>query len=238
MPQINVRETFKQDNTFMKKFNLYILFLLLQISACTPSDSNNDVKEKPDKSSETKTITAKTPPPNIVIAEDKALPIEKRGGDFTLYGKDGAVNLADFRGKVVAIYFGYTQCPDVCPTNLAFLGAALKKLSEQELDNVESIFISVDPGRDSPEHLADYTQYFHPKMIGISGTPEMVDPIVAAYGAYYEKVSYSNSAMMYGISHTSETYIVGKDGKLSAILPHAAPADDIVKAIQNALAVK
>ena len=220
----------------MKKLSLLIFFLLLQISACNPSDSTGDAKEKPDKSNEIETTTAtKTPPPNIVITEDDTLPMEKRGGDFTLYGKDGAVNLSDFRDKVVAIYFGYTQCPDVCPTNLAFLGASLKKLSEKELENVQSIFVSVDPGRDTPELLADYTQYFHPQMIGISGTPEMVDPIVAAYGAYYEKVSYSNSAMMYGISHTSETYIVGKDGKLSAILPHAAPTDDIVRAIRDAL---
>ena len=183
-------------------------------------------------------IPSKIPPPNIVIDKDKALPIEKRGGEFTLYGKDGAVNLSDFKGKAVAIYFGYTQCPDVCPTNLSLMGAAFKKLTEKELENVQGIFISVDPGRDTPEHLAEYTKYFHPKIIGISGTPEMVDPIVAAYGAYYEKVSYSNSAMLYGISHTSETYIVGKDGKLSAILPHAAPADAIVKAVRAVLSTK
>ena len=177
-----------------------------------------------------------TPSADIVIPADQALPMEKRGGDFTLYGKDGAVSLADFRGKVVAIYFGYTQCPDVCPTNLSLMGAAFKQLSKEELNNIQGIFISVDPGRDSPEHLAEYTKYFHPKIIGISGTPEMVDPIVAKYGAFYEKISYSNSAMLYGISHTSETYIVGKDGKLSAILPHATPAKQIVQSIRSALA--
>lgn len=202
--------------------------------ACSP----NEQEEKKDETKiETKVQTKQstTPSADIVIPEDQVLPMEKRGGDFTLYGKNGAVNLSDFKGKVVAVYFGYTQCPDVCPTNLALMGAGFKKLSEKELENVQGIFISVDPGRDTPEHLADYTKYFHPKIMGISGTPDMIDPIVAAYGAYYEKVSFSNSAMMYGISHTSETYIVGKDGKLSAILPHAAPADDIVKAIQTAL---
>jgi len=230
---------------------LFTFLLLIQISACTPSRSDKKAEEVVNK---TKTIdkninkketnkqkptTAKTTPKaNIIIPEDQTLPMEKRGGDFTLYGKDGAVNLTDYRGKVVAIYFGYTQCPDVCPTNLAFLGAALKQLSTKELENVQGVFISVDPGRDTPEILADYSKYFHPKIIGISGTPEMVDPIVAAYGAYYEKVSYSNSAMLYGISHTSETYIVGKNGKLSAILPHAAPADDIANAIQKALSEK
>ncbi|HIQ15241.1 MAG TPA: SCO family protein [Leucothrix sp.] len=218
----------------MKLFKTLLITLFLsQLTACSPAEADKTEK---------KTVTVKkeapkstTPPANIVVDEDKALPMDKRGGGFTLYGKTGAVSLADYKGKVVAIYFGYTQCPDVCPTNLAFLGAALKQLSEKELDNVQGIFISVDPGRDTPELLADYTHYFHPKIIGVSGTPEMVDPVVAAYGAYYEKVSYSNSAMMYGISHTSETYIVGKDGKLSAILPHAAPTADIVKAIRKAL---
>ncbi len=229
---------------------LFAFLLLLQVSACTPSEidkktdesvSKTKIEKQIDKKEESKqkpTGTKATPKANIIIPEDQALPMEKRGGDFTLYGKDGAVNLADYRGKVVAIYFGYTQCPDVCPTNLAFMGAGLKQLSTKELENVQGIFISVDPGRDTPEILADYTKYFHPKIIGISGTPEMIDPIVAAYGAYYEKVSYSNSAMMYGISHTSETYIVGKSGKLSAILPHAAPVDDIAKAIRTALSAK
>lgn len=195
--------------------------------ACSPKESETDLKAQISPST--------TPSADIVIPEDQVIPMDKRGGEFTLYGKDGAVTLSDYKGKVVAIYFGYTQCPDVCPTNLALMGAGFSKLSATERDNIQGVFISVDPGRDTPEHLAEYTKYFHPKIIGVSGTPEMVDPIVAAYGAYYEKVSYSNSAMMYGISHTSETYIVGKDGKLSAILPHAAPADDIVKALRKAL---
>ena len=216
------------------KVTTTLLFSLFLLIGCSPEEQGeNMVIVATDVSKDS--ISTTSPPPNIVIAEDQALPMEKRGGDFTLYGIDGAVNLSDFRDKVVAIYFGYTQCPDVCPTNLALLGDGLKKLTKKELDNIQGIFISVDPGRDTPELLADYTKHFHPKIIGISGTPEMVDPIVAAYGAYYEKISYSNSAMMYGVSHTSETYIVGKNGKLSAILRHAAPANDIIKAIRSAL---
>jgi len=213
-----------------------LISLIATYSPSSRAEGKTEIKESSKKQQIAKT---KTPPPNIVIAKDKALPMDKRGGDFTLYGINGAVSLSDFRGKskekVVAIYFGYTQCPDVCPTNLSFLAAAFKKLSAKELEKVQGIFISVDPGRDSPEILADYTKYFHPKIIGISGTPDMVDPVVAAYGAYYEKVNYSNSAMMYGISHTSETYIVGKDGKLSAILAHATPVNEIVKALREAL---
>ena len=233
----------------MKLFKILLMVLFLsQIIACSPSNADDEkeskkpiVEQKEKLASTTETITEKktpkgtTPPPNIVVSEDETLAMEKRGGPFTLYGKNGAVSLADYKGKVVAVYFGYTQCPDVCPTNLAFLGAGLKQLTEKEVENVQAIFISVDPGRDTPELLADYTKYFYPTMIGISGTPEMVDPIVAAYGAYYEKISYSNSAMGYGISHTSETYIVDKKGKLSAILPHATSAKNIVEAIRKAL---
>ncbi len=191
--------------------------------------------EAPTKSIETESKEVAQKPKDKVITTKDQRPMNQRGGEFTLFGKDGAVSLADFKGKVVAIYFGYTQCPDVCPTNLALLGNALKQLSEDELKRFQGIFISVDPGRDSPESLVQYTHYFHPKIIGLSGAPADLDPVVAQYGAYYEKISYSNSALLYGISHTSETYIVSTDGQLSTIMPHAAPAEDITKAIRAAM---
>ncbi len=212
-----------------------LLLSLLLLSSLFVCSANEEKIQKQPQATNQAQQTTKTPPPNVVIPKGDVIPIEKRGGDFTLYGVNGAVSLSDYKGKVVAIYFGYTHCPDVCPTNLAFLSAAMKQLSEKELDGLQSIFVSVDPGRDTPEKLAKYTEYFHPSMIGISGTPEMIDPVVAQYGAYYEIVSYSNSAMIYAVSHTSETYIIGKDGKLSAILPHAAPAKDIENAIRTAL---
>jgi len=166
---------------------------------------------------------------------DEIIEIKDRGGDFTLIGKDGWVSLSDFKGKVVAIYFGYTKCPDVCPTNLSFLSSAIAQLSSDEKKHFQSIFISVDPGRDSPDILLDYVKYFDKDMIGLSAAPDDLDPVVAQYGAYYEKVPYSNSALMYGIDHTSETYIIGKDGKLSAILPHAAESAKILSAIREAM---
>jgi len=170
-----------------------------------------------------------------VLTVEGNLPIEQRGGEFTLFGKQGAVSLSDFRGKIVAIYFGYSQCPDVCPTNLSILTAAMKQMNPQERAHFQAIFISVDPGRDDPERLAKYTAFFHPEMIGISGAPADLNPVVAQYGAFYEIVSYSNSEMMYGIDHTSETYIVGKDGVLAAILSHATPRDQVLAAIRKEL---
>lgn len=170
-----------------------------------------------------------------IIEFSDNIDIKDRGGEFSLIGKNGWVSLSDFRGKVVAIYFGYTKCPDVCPTNLSFLSSAISRLSPEEKKQFQSIFISVDPGRDTLDIMAKYVKYFDDEMIGLSAAPDDLDPVVAQYGAFYEKVPYSNSALMYGIDHTSETYIVGKDGKLVAILPHAAESIKILEAIRKAM---
>ena len=166
---------------------------------------------------------------------DEVIDINDRGGDFSLIGNSGWVSLSDFKGKVVAIYFGYTKCPDVCPTNLSFLSSAIAQLTAEEKKQFQSIFISVDPGRDSPDVLAEYVKYFDEDMIGLSAAPDDVDPVVAQYGAYYEKVPFSNSALMYGIDHTSETYIVGRDGKLVFILDHATESAKILSTIREAM---
>lgn len=169
------------------------------------------------------------------IDKDKSVDAEERGGDFSLISNKGWVSLSDFRGKVVAIYFGYTQCPDVCPTSLSFLSSAIAQLSPEEKKQFQSIFISVDPGRDTPDIMAEYVKYFDDEMIGLSAAPDDLDPVVVQYGAFYEKVPYSNSELMYGVDHTSETYIVGKDGKLAAILPHATESIKILQAVRTAM---
>ena len=186
---------------------------------------------------------------NSIFSQDKVITnlkateqtsIKDRGGEFSLIGTTssgelGWVSLSDFKGKVVAIYFGYTKCPDVCPTNLSFLSSAIAQLSPEEKEKFQSVFISVDPGRDTQEVLGSYVKYFDEQMIGLSAAPDDLDPVVAQYGAYYEKVPFSNSSLMYGIDHTSETYIVGKDGKLVAILDHASPSKKILETIRRAM---
>ena len=161
--------------------------------------------------------------------------IEDKGGDFTLFSDKGAVSLSDFKGKVVAFYFGYTQCPDICPTNLSILSQALHKLSKQEMQLLQPLFISMDPGRDSPSRLTEYVNFFHPKFIGLSAAPDDLEPVVQQYGAFYEKVKYSNSAMLYGIDHTSEIYIIDKQGQLFKILPHASPVDIVVQVLREVI---
>ena len=169
------------------------------------------------------------------IEQDKVIAVKGRGGDFSLMGKDGRVSLSDFRGKVAAIYFGYTKCPDVCPTSLSFLSSAVAQLSPEEKKMFQSIFISVDPERDTPDILAEYVSFFDDDMIGLSAEPDDLDEVVAQYGADYVIVPYPNSALIYGVNHTSETYIAGKDGKLFAILPHGTESVKILEIIRKAM---
>lgn len=155
------------------------------------------------------------------------------GGEFTLQSLNGPVSLKDFRGKVVLIYFGYTMCPDICPTNLSLMSNAFSQMDEQELENVQGIFISVDPQRDTMERLDEYTHYFHESIIGLSDTANVIRALANRYGAAYQKVIQEGSAINYVVDHSSETYVVDPQGKLAARLPHAAPPEEILTAISQ-----
>ncbi len=158
----------------------------------------------------------------------------KFGGDFSLTQGDKVVKLSDFSGKVVVLYFGYASCPDICPTTLAIISAGLKELSPQEIAQVQPIFISVDPERDNGDKLTAYATHFHPSFIGATGTAEEIKQAASQYGAFFSKVQ-SNSAMGYLIDHTSQTYMVSKDGKSVTILPHDMTPADVVDNIRQAL---
>ena len=131
------------------------------------------------------------------------------GGDFTVEIQDKDLSLKDLRGKVVVLYFGYTQCPDICPTSLALLTQALNNLTPEELQQVQPIFISVDPDRDNVTRLKEYAAYFHPKIIGATAEKEVIDKIVKQYGAAYKMVE-SHSAVGYLVDHSSYTYLIDK----------------------------
>jgi len=158
-----------------------------------------------------------------------------RGGDFVLRDVAGPVALADFRGKVVLLYFGYTFCPDICPTSLALMSQALGKMTPDELKRVQGLFVSVDPERDTPERLATYAGYFHPNIRGITGTPQEVAKVAAQYGAAYRKVG-DTSNPNYVVDHSSFTVLIGPDGKVRRVLPHGLAADKIVDAVREVLA--
>lgn len=158
-----------------------------------------------------------------------------RGGDFTLMSAKGPVSLSDFRDKLVLIYFGYTYCPDICPTSLVATAEGLKQLTPAEQARVSMLFISVDPERDSPARLKEYAEFFHPAITGVTGDPEALADIAKRYGVFYAKQKAETASGGYVVDHTSETYVVAPGGKLVGKIAHAAPPEVVVAEIRNYL---
>jgi protein SCO1 len=168
------------------------------------------------------------------VQRPMALAPAPSGGDFTLDSWEGRVDTRDLRGSVVLIYFGYTWCPDICPKNLAFIANALKMLSPQELEGVQVLFVGVDPERDTPERLKEYAGYFHPRVLGVTGTPEELATVAGLYGAAYRRADETRSAMGYMVDHSAYTYVLNPAGHLVRTLDHATPPAEIVAAIRTA----
>lgn len=154
--------------------------------------------------------------------------------DFTLTQNNQAVHLHDFRGKLVLLYFGYASCPDVCPTSLALLSSALKALRSEETAQIQPIFISVDPERDKGSQLMEYARYFFPSFIGITGTEQEIQRTAMQYGAFYSKVK-SQSAMGYTVDHSSNSYLIDKEGQLLTTFKHDVSKAEIIAGIRAAL---
>lgn len=157
------------------------------------------------------------------------------GGDFTLQSADGPVSLKDFRGKVVLVYFGYTYCPDICPTSLAATSEGLKQLTPEELARVAMILVSVDPKRDTPARLKEYVNFFHPAIVGVTGTPEEIAGIAKRYGVFYAEQKVETAGGGYVVDHSADTYVISADGKLVGKIAHATPPDQVVEAIRKFL---
>ncbi len=156
--------------------------------------------------------------------------------DFTLQSATGPVRLSDFEGKVVALNFGYASCPDICPMTLQNVGSAFKRLTPEERAKVAGLFISIDPERDTPGHLAEYTRFFDPLIVGVTGTPEQLAPIAADWGVGYRRVEQPDSKLGYVMDHGTLLYLVGPDGEMVTALPHGAPPDLLVGELRSILA--
>lgn len=157
------------------------------------------------------------------------------GGDFTLHSADGPVTMDDLKGQVVALYFGYTFCPDICPTSLMAMGQAFKALPEDQLKEVTGVFVTVDPDRDTPQIASEYAKHFHPRIKGLSGTPEEIKKVAKQYFVIYEKVELENSEMGYTMDHSSFMYILGKDGVVKSLVHHSSKPDEILAALKQVL---
>lgn len=154
--------------------------------------------------------------------------------DITLSGKDGQpVSLHDFSGKVVMLYFGYTFCPDVCPTTLSTVNKAIDLLGKKAED-VQFVMISVDPARDTPEKLAQYLSNFNPTFIGLSGTPEEIAAAAVPFGVYYQKHE-GTAATGYLVDHTASVMVLDRSGRLRLLIPFETPAEAIAADLKQLL---
>ncbi len=159
------------------------------------------------------------------------------GGPFELVGQGGkTVTDQDFAGKYMMVYFGYTYCPDVCPTGLSDMGTALDMIDPAKAAKVQPIFISVDPARDTPEHLNEYVSYFHPRLIGLTGTEQQIKDVARAYRVFYRiGEPESDDPQDYLVDHTSIIYLVGPDGKLVTHFSHGTTPEAMAERLGKLL---
>jgi cytochrome oxidase Cu insertion factor (SCO1/SenC/PrrC family) len=149
---------------------------------------------------------------------------EPVGGPFSLVDHTGRPRTeADFRGKWLVIYFGYTHCPDICPTDLQAIAQAVERLGARG-EAVQPLFITLDPERDTAGHLAEYVPLFHPRMIGLTGAPQAIRRAAAAYKVFYARAPAARPSD-YGLDHTAFIYLVDPTGRYVGFLPPATPAD-------------
>jgi cytochrome oxidase Cu insertion factor (SCO1/SenC/PrrC family) len=157
------------------------------------------------------------------------------GGPFTLTDHKGRrVTDADFRGKYMLIMFGFTYCPDICPSGLQVMSAALEQLGAKA-DKIVPVFVSVDHERDTPEQLAQYVQSFHPRLVGLSGTAEEIAAAAKAYRVYYKKVSDEKSTAGFTYDHSALMYLMGPDGRYVTHFSHATGPEVIAARLAKLL---
>jgi cytochrome oxidase Cu insertion factor (SCO1/SenC/PrrC family) len=164
--------------------------------------------------------------------EDEAPP----SGRYLLMDANGrAVTNADFPGQFQLIAFGYTYCPDICPTTLVEAAAIMKQLGDRA-ERIQPIFITVDPERDTPEVLATYTAYFHPRIMGLTGSASLIERAAQNFNARYEKVTEPGAPTdRYHVDHSAGMYLLGPDGSYIRKFGFSTPAAEIAERIDALL---
>jgi protein SCO1/2 len=168
-------------------------------------------------------------------AEEPPLAGATIGGPFALVDQNNRqVSDKDFAGKYRIVYFGFASCPDVCPTDLAQIGQAMRlfeKSDSARAARVQPIFISVDPERDTPARLKEYAAAFHPRIVALTGTPQQVADAAKAYAIYYSKMPADNGE--YQVDHMRIIFLMDPDGKPIAMLPHDKDAKAIAAELER-----
>jgi protein SCO1/2 len=190
----------------MKRLPALILFIMLSLTACGGSSFRGSMLDEP------------------VDVPDFAL-TDENGGLF---------RLSDQQGNVVLLFFGYTSCPDVCPTTLATWRKIHEALGD-DARRVRFVFVTVDPERDTAERLGLHVNAFNPDFIGLTGAPDELDPVYEAFDVYYEKDTSSGSALGYLINHTATTFVLDPQGRWRLRETYGTEAEDIVHDIRQLL---
>ncbi len=209
---------FRKDD-IARKIGLFAILLCLLITAGCATAISREGAQQESKNNDEENAEIFEPPP---------------GGDFTLRSRQGSVSLHDFRGKVVLLFFGYASCPDICPTSLAFLTKTLNMLKEEELAQVQPLFITLDPARDDAEKLAEYLNFFHPRFIGLTGSEAEIAKVAKLYGVKYYQVEMEGSPG-YAVNHSAAIYLITQEGSLRFLFPHGTSPALIAKAIRYLL---
>ena len=160
------------------------------------------------------------------------------GGPFSLIDQTGKrVTDQDFRGRYLLVYFGYTFCPDVCPAGLQVISAALDQLGPAG-DAITPVFITIDPARDTPAKMAEYVKSFHPRLIGLTGSPAEVAAAIKTYRVYAKMVPDEKRPSDYTMDHSSVVYLMGPQGDLVTFSAELTKADALAAQLRKGLAVK
>jgi len=157
------------------------------------------------------------------------------GGPFTLTDHTGRrVTDQDFRGRFMIVFFGFTFCPDVCPTALQVMAAALDKIGSKA-EQITPVLITVDPERDTPEQMAMYVKSFHPRLVGLTGSPEEIAAVAKAYRAYFKRVPDPKSSGGYTMDHSAIIYVMGPDGAFRTHFTYTVDANAMAERLTKLL---
>jgi protein SCO1/2 len=169
---------------------------------------------------------------SFAVMTDKQPGNVSLGGAFTLTDQSGkTITEKDLLGKYTLVFFGFTNCPDVCPTTLMEISQVMESLGEKGKELLP-VFISVDAGGDTPETMKSYLSNFNPAIIGLTGTEEQIKQVTTAYKVYYAKVDQPNSTSGYTMDHSAFIYFMDRDGKYITHLNYKDPAEKIISTLK------
>jgi len=161
---------------------------------------------------------------------------EQINGDFLLDSISGPVSLQQFRGQAVLLFFGYTYCPDVCPTTMSNVADTMELLSDEEQMLVQPLFITVDPARDTVEHLAKYVSFFHPKLMGLSGSEKQIKKAAELFSVQYFRDEWADAGKdNYYLNHTAYLFLIDPDGRVTDLMSDHTTPKDIAAALRQVI---